>query len=161
MRAEAPVVKQSAVQKMVRDLGTAVCSAIAFATFGVAQQNSITIQVIDGKSGNPVSDARVLVFTGDTVTNLRTHKGSKEAHTNQQGLAIIPIDPETTKWIQPWVDWKHQCSENPNEVHIEVEQIKQTGVQGNNACGKATQLAIPGRLTLFVRNMTLKEKMDL
>jgi len=63
--------------------------------------------------------------------------------------------------MQPWVDYKHQCSDDPNDLKIEVGTINAVGIRAANSCGNSKSPIVPGRLTVFVRAMTLKEKMDL
>ncbi len=122
-------------------------------------QNAITIHVLDGKNGKPVSGEHVIVAQGSSPEEVRLQKNHYDLHTNQQGIAILHVDNMLDSRIQVWVDFHVLCQKSPNFESFSVREIVQTGVSTANSCGSVAVESGPRKLFVFVRKPTFREKL--
>ncbi len=123
------------------------------------QDNSIVVHVINGKNGKPLAHAHVLIFGGSAAEDIRLNGIPYSLQTDADGLAVLTLSP-TVSQLKVFVDWHTVCrKESPNIVSYSVAGIKAHGINTPNNCGSASRDSTPGHFFVFVRGMTLQEKM--
>jgi hypothetical protein len=121
-------------------------------------QKVFSLQILDAKTGKPVVNNHVLVFSGADAQSVKDHKGSHEATTDGNGLASLSL-AEDSQFLQVWVDWHSLCHSDPNSETISIVNLASQGV-AFNTCSKNVFPNQPGRLTIAVRPETFWEKMN-
>ena len=122
------------------------------------EPTSLTIQVLDAKTGKPVPANHVLVFTGATPQDVQFHRGHLDAVTDADGLALVTLDSRQPRYAQMWIDFHSRCQKHPNFESISLERVHDHGLVLND-CSKLTKDPIPNHVTVYVRSETLAEKM--
>ncbi len=127
-------------------------------TLGASQQPTpsngytITIRVLNGKTGKPVKDEKPNVSLGDPAdpTNPATDSNG-EIH-----LHISSQHPKTLGFLPNYyVDCRYKREE------FSIDEIIAKGIVTGNLCGKAHIEPTPGVLVVYVRKMSFREKWDL
>ena len=131
-----------------------------FAKVAICQQSSVLIRVINGKTGKPIANER-LVFFGGKSPEEAAHKVQKlnDATAGADGVVAYRIDPNATGWIQVFTDGLTPCFANPNSRSFSVDKIIKTGESTLNDCGKAVAQNSPGTFVVFAREANLSEKL--
>ena len=117
----------------------------------------LTILVLNGVSGKPIDNARLLVFAG-TTDDVRSEQHSFDLHTDATGTAIVPPGQMWAANLLIFVDFMTQCEPHPNLTSLSVPLAMQTGLVGANSCGSVKVQATPGQLVVFARKPTLRER---
>jgi hypothetical protein len=125
----------------------------------MAQVKEITLQALDGKTGKPLANQRLLVFAGDTAEAATFHRQNFVLTTEADGKAKLPITSTDTKWIQVWADGLTLCQTKPNDLSFKVETISTVGVSAPNTCSPLSQTPKSGIFIVFARESTFSEKM--
>jgi hypothetical protein len=125
-----------------------------------ALSQTITLKAVNGKSGKPLPNQRLLVFAGGDAKEVRLQKHFYDLKTDALGVATLVVDDETIKRIQVWVDFQHLCQSIPNSQSFGLDEIASTGLQTPNDCGSATESRTPGLLVIYARPRTPREIRD-
>ena len=125
----------------------------------VPAKREVAIQLLNGKSGKPLTGQRILIFGGSTPEEAGFHETHFEVKTDATGLARITFDPKQTQFIEVFVDFMTVCDTKGNKPTFDVKAIVETGFAESNTCGSAKAKLQPGRLVVFARSPTLREKM--
>jgi hypothetical protein len=133
--------------------------AFILAASAMAQVKEITLQALDGKTGKPLANQRLLVFAGDTAEAATFHHQNFVLTTDAAGKAQLPIASMDTKWIQVWADGLTLCQTKPNSLSFKVETISTVGLSAPNTCSPLLQAPKSGVFIVFARESTLSEKM--
>ena len=146
---------------MIRSATGIRCAVLTtlFAGVALGQQRSIVIRALDGKTGKPLANQRLVGFGGKSEGDARFKQSSFEATTAKDGTAVVTIGPGT-QWIQVWVDRLTLCQDKPNFRAFRVDTIAATGDSSPNQCGRVAVKNIPGTFTVFARTPTWREKME-
>jgi hypothetical protein len=142
----------------------------------------VTIKLVNGRNGNPMSNSHVNVWVGtkrkeamviptdkDGIARLRLTDNDNEAdlHIREKHIGDnVVIDPivkydEYFRVNVPFVI----CYPHVRDyswlaiTDISTKQLLQQGIVWPNSCGKATASPRPGELTIFVRPLTWWEKL--
>jgi hypothetical protein len=134
--------------------------AVATSKPAFTQTKEITLQALNGKNGKPLPNQRLLFFAGLTAEAARNHSVSFEAVTDASGLAVVQIDPAKARYLQVFADFMTVCIQEPNSYTIALSEIMNTGGSTPNTCGTLHTPSTPGRLIIYAREATLREKMD-
>lgn len=111
-------------------------------------QNSITIHVLDGRTGKPISTEHILIF----VTNDPKYPHARIIDERTDAHGIYTVRDVDFKFIQVAVDWHIPCMKHPsNRLEYSVAEIMSTGMSTFNSCGDAKVEPQPGNLYVFVR----------
>jgi hypothetical protein len=131
-----------------------------FASAALCQQRSIVIKAVNGKTGKPIANQRLLIWGGKSEQDAM-HKVQQldDVSTGADGTAVFAIDSDTTGWIQVWADRLTLCQDNPNSRAFSIGKTIQTGESSPNNCGGAPAKNTPGTFVVFAREPTLREKM--
>jgi hypothetical protein len=137
---------------------SALVLAAQSGTFASAQSTSVTIVALDGRNGKPLPSQRLVVFAGNTLSELRVQKYSFDLTTDQNGFAILTIDRARASYIRVFVDFKTLCQSGPS-WNLDLAEIVAKGLIATNDCGSIARGLKPNQLTIFARPATLREKM--
>jgi hypothetical protein len=131
-----------------------LCFSLLALTWSASSQ-TLKIQVLDGKSGRPLANQRV-VLMGQSGSEGARRIG--DFHTEADGnITVSPIDPEVRS-LSVYVEWHHLCAKN--QATLSVISVLSTGLASENSCNpKLERTTEPGTLILFVRDETFFEKM--
>lgn len=131
-------------------MALAVCCAAATA-------QDIRVRLLDGKTGRPIANTRLLIFGTNSSTD--PHEFSFARGTDDHGEAILPADQLHGRFLQVFTDFMTDCVSNPNRSALSVEAIHAKGLVRENTCSKLSATAHPHELVVFARKPTLREKM--
>jgi hypothetical protein len=119
---------------------------------------TITVRLINGKNGKPVSDdAPNIHFAGDNA------RYGGNPPTNSNGEVVVSVhSPDIEVMPNLYADcrYKHDSTAGLG-VKYSIEEILRTGIVSENFCGKHRLKPLPGVLILYVRPRTLFEGMRL
>ena len=114
-----------------------------------AQSASIRLRLIDGRNGKQFSAEyeQAWYAGGYTIIAIRSHDAS--------GVDTITLEKSASIWVA--ANGYHDCRPKKNiraKASYSVTEIATNGIVTKNDCGKATVIAKPGELILFVRPLT-------
>lgn len=121
-----------------------------------AQTKEIAILALDGKTGRPIANEHLLVFEGDSQTNIG--KKHSDLKTDENGIAMLSLDDPSISRIQVFVDFHVLCQKLPNGNSFSVDEVERNGLATPNICGKATLSNFPSRLVVFAWPPTLLDR---
>lgn len=124
--------------------------------YRVAGSSPIELHVVDGKSGKPLSNARILVGQSESKSKIDA-SDHFEVRTNERGVAVLSSG--LRHWIRIWVEWHALCQPKSDQAIYDTALVRSQGIVGSNSCGSATARAIPNTLYVFVQDESLTEKM--
>lgn len=140
-------------------VGLLLFSNVVFAQAGGLEQPvNISVQALDGRSGKPLANQHLLVFTGASVNVVKSHAEHTGLTTDKDGLGTLTIYPSKTHWIQVWADGRILCQNNPNQDSFSVATIMSKGLATPNTCGTLATETTPGHFIVFARSAHFKEK---
>jgi len=117
---------------------------------GAACCQTVTVQIINGRNGKPISKVRVYIAFDDLKS-----RAPLDLNTNQQG--IIQFETNGAKTFQVHPVGEVTCGEQPIGTphrNYSIEEILKNGILTQNNCGNPTVEAPRGRLVYFVRRAT-------
>jgi hypothetical protein len=131
-----------------------------FASVALCQQREIVIKAVNGKTGKPIVNQRLVIWGGKSEQDaLHKVQNLDDLTTRADGTAVLKIDSDNTGWIQVWADRLTLCQDNPNSRAFSVEKVMRTGESSPNNCGSAPLTNIAGTFIVFARQPTLREKL--
>lgn len=138
----------------------ALCLLISSYAAGVIAQNTtFSIRVLNGKTGKPIGHQRLLLFGGATPDEVRSHKLHIDLTTNAEGLVNVTANSNTFRLFEVWPDFMTRCA--PQLETFPTQTIIRAGVASPNGCSRSiTAQPRPGELTFYVRQPTVREKMN-
>ncbi|HZP24740.1 MAG TPA: hypothetical protein VFB04_14930 [Terriglobales bacterium] len=126
---------------------------------GMEKTLNITVHVLDGRTGKPMSDQHVLVFTGLSSDAVKTHAQHTSVTTDKDGVGMLTIYPAETQWLQVFADSRVLCYPNPNQSTFSVSDILSKGLVTSNDCSALVREPSPGHFIIFARPSRFMEKM--
>jgi hypothetical protein len=133
-------------------------STLLFCAVCPAQQSIITIRLLNGKNGKPITDRDFNIWLGNSNNLLRD--------TDLRGEIKMDVTDVNPRKIRVLPDFRFDCRSKQDFgegrlIEYSLEEILTKGVVGNNLCGKATSLPQPSVLIIFARPRTFIEKWKL
>jgi hypothetical protein len=125
-----------------------------------ALSQTVTLKIVNGITGKPLTNQRLVVFAGKNADDVRFQKHVYDLKTDTSGLASLTVDDSDLKRIQVWADFQHLCQATPNFRSFDLAEIASTGLSTPNDCGSITLKITPGTLTIFSRPRTKREIRD-
>lgn len=153
---------------MTRRLKVAICfftglflfsDMVMAQTGALAQTVNVTVQTLDGRNGKPLSNQRLLVFTGLTSDAVKSHAEHTGLMTDKGGVGTLTIYLAETQWIQVWADGRVLCQQHPNQNSFNVATIMSKGLTTPNTCSALVREPTPGHFIIFARPTHLTEKL--
>ena len=118
---------------------------------------TITIRVLNGKTGKPVKDEKPNVSLGDAgdPTNPATDSnGEIHLHitSRHRSLGFLP---------NYYVDCRYKKDQPSPNGTFSIDEIVSKGIVTGNLCGKAHIEPVPSVLVVYVRKMSFREKWEI
>jgi hypothetical protein len=136
-----------------------VSIATAFDVISYAQseqRGQIRICLINGRSGQPVSNNHLLV-RGALDKSGDGSKVNIGVNTDKDGYVTVSLPTQNLSAIEIWTEWYQPCSKTRT---FPVEQLLHFGIVSENSCKpKITQPPAQGTLIFYIRPETFFEKM--
>jgi hypothetical protein len=132
-----------------------LCALLIAPCASHAQTAEIHIRIINGKTGRPIKNETLRVWT------TRNHVDADLWPTDANGSVLLKVDGAT----QIAVDANQYAScrtlpanQQASQFLYSVAEILNKGIATDNTCGPVRVAARPGELILFERPFTLMEK---
>lgn len=153
------------LERILKALLTVACAAVCCGSLAAQTAKTITIRMIDGASGKPLSSSSVLI----RINHLPTPHGDW-VHANEDGTATVTLPPDATL-LTPQASYGDAMDSYVNCDAVKdkefvgphwyaVSEILATGVVTPNGCGKRTAVAKPGEFVFFVRAKNWRDSMQ-
>ncbi|MGA9070461.1 MAG: hypothetical protein WB424_09415 [Terracidiphilus sp.] len=127
-------------------------------TFPVVHNEPITVRIVGGINGMPLSNLHLTLIGGYDQSDLHDQLYREEVLTDAMGNAHLPRQLANLPWLQVWVGSMPLCQRNPRKTSFSVELIRRDGLSAPNLCGPVTAEESPGVFTVFVKNKAEKLK---
>lgn len=124
----------------------------------MAKAIDIVVQAVDGRSGKPLANQHLLVFTGPSSEAVKSHAEHTGLTTNKEGVGTLTIYPAETQWLQVWADGRILCQQDPNRNTFNVATIMSKGLAAPNTCSAVVEQPPPGHFIIYARPAHFKEK---
>jgi hypothetical protein len=148
-----------------------ILAMIALCTVSRAQTSrSITIQMLDSKTGQPIVTSEFQAWTGES--SITAHTGGISPRYVKPGSdgfgelmlplgpSVITIHAQYGKAGWGYVNCDRLKDRGPFREHwYSISEIMSSGIAAPNYCSKRQAAAKPGQFIFFVREMTSWEKM--
>ncbi|MDR3752634.1 MAG: hypothetical protein P4K93_14150 [Terracidiphilus sp.] len=126
---------------------------------GRAQQNSlpvvhpepITIRILDGKGGAPLAHVHLQVAAGYDGRDVRLGLWSEEVITDGQGRASLPGSLKNFSLVAVWVAKHKLCAAHGRSTYMNLDDIRNQGLNTPNRCGTTVVAETPGVLNVFAK----------
>ena len=99
--------------------------------FAYGPSKAVTIRLINGKSGKPVKNERLLILFGSSPHDVRIHTRSTDLHTDSNGEATLPLKDSTIVYLHVFADFRTFCEENSNSRIFAIEDVPREGETGS------------------------------
>jgi len=124
-----------------------------------AQQNSlpavhpepITIRILDGKGGAPLARVHLQVAAGYDDHDLRLGLWREEIVTDGQGRASLPGSLKNFSLVAVWVAKHKLCAAHGRSTYMNLDNIRNEGLNTPNRCGTTVVAETPGVLNVFAK----------
>jgi hypothetical protein len=144
------------IRPLAFSLATFALSAAALCradeTFPVVHSEPITIRILSGKNGLPLSNLHLLLVGGYDQSDLHDQLFREDALTDTFGKVRLSNQLTNLPWLQVWVSKMPLCQSNPRKTSFSVELIRRDGLSAPNLCGPVSAENSPGVFTVFVKN---------
>ena len=117
----------------------------------------LNILVLNGTTGKPIPDVRLLVFAGSTPEETRLHTHSFDLKTDREGAALVPSGQMWPSTLQVLADHMTTCEPHPKSETLSILLAMRNGLVTPNSCGTSNVQAKPRQLIVFARKPTLQE----
>ena len=136
----------------------AAASCRADETFPVVHNEPITVRIVSGKNGNPLSNLHLVLLGGYDQSDLHDQLYREEVLTDSNGKVRLSNQLANLPWLQVWVGKMPLCQSKPRKASFSVELIRRDGLNAPNLCGPVLARESPGIFTVFVKNRAKKLK---
>jgi hypothetical protein len=135
-----------------------VSNCVADETFPVVHDDPITVRIVGGINGIPLSNLHLVLIGGYDQSDLHDQLYRREVLTDTFGNVRLPKQLANLPWLQVWVNKMPLCQSNPRKTSFSVELIRRDGLNAPNLCGPVSAQETPGIFTVFVKNKAKKLK---
>ena len=128
--------------------------AFAMSTFlpMPASAQQIHVKVLNAKNGKPFNHVNLTIGTAGPQTS------SFHIETDHTGLAVVQLVSNGSISVYA-MGYQTDCRPALQQQRsFPFSEIVTKGITITNSCGKATYIAAPGELVIFVRNTTFLER---
>lgn len=119
--------------------------------FPVVHSETITVKVLDGKSGRPQPRLHIVLIGGYNRLDLQKELWREEALTDAGGMVHLSRQLSNLPFFRVQVLKRHSCQPDEGNASFSLEQIRRDGQSSANRCGLATAAEAPGVFTFFVK----------
>ncbi len=121
-------------------------------TFPQVHNEPITIRILDGKDGHPISHVHLTLIAGYSHRDLHLGMWHADLLTNNLGKVRLPDVMANLPFLQISVEKRHMCQSGSGAATFSVESIRRDGLSTPNRCGFVAAESAPGILAVFVRD---------
>jgi hypothetical protein len=125
-------------------------------TFPVVHKEPITVRILSGKNGLPLSNLHLVLVGGYDQSELHDQIFREEVLTDAFGNVRLSNQLANLPWLQVWVSKMPLCQSNPRKTSFSVELIRRDGLSAPNLCGPVSAQNAPGVFSVFVKNKAKK-----
>jgi hypothetical protein len=152
---------------MIRPITLSLAAAIALSaaslcrageTFPEVHSDPITVRIVSGKNGQPLSNLHLVLVGGYDRSDLHDQFYREEVLTDPFGKVRLSNQLANLPWLQVWVSKMPLCQSNPRKTSFSVELMRRDGLSAPTLCGPVTAQNAPGTFTVFVKNRANKLK---
>jgi hypothetical protein len=125
--------------------------ALFVSTAGLTSAQTITIRLLDAKSGKPMGYENITVdwhTPGFDSSELRLDAGGLAQVSALSGTVGFSLRPGPRRGSEPNRVACFDCNKW-NEFSISIAEVMKTGLIPGNKCGKATRSAHPGEIVFW------------
>ena len=141
----------------------ALCALVLCVAFGVvlrasAQTAPLRVQILNGKTGRPLANQKIVVMGRDGVPAHAAHEFGTEM-TDGEGYAALPELNTPLTEVRVFVESHLPCSKT-GKHDFSLAKVRVSGVVSENVCRpRITMYPQAGTLIFYVRDETFIEKM--
>jgi hypothetical protein len=147
---------------MIRPLSLSLIAVAALChaaeKFPVAHTDPITVRIVSGKNGQPLSNLHLVLVGGYDRSDMHDQLYREEVLTDPFGKVRLSNQLANLPWLQVWVSKYPLCQSDPRKASFSVELMRRDGLSAPNLCGPVTAQIAPGTFTVFVKNRAKKLK---
>jgi hypothetical protein len=125
-------------------------------TFPVIHNEPITVRIVGGINGMPLSNLHLVLVSGYDQNDLHNQLYREDVLTDAFGNARLPKQLANLPWLQVWIGSMPLCQSKPRQASFSVELIRRDGLSAPNLCGAVSAQNTPGVFTVFVKNKAEK-----
>jgi hypothetical protein len=104
--------------------------------FPVVHSEAITIRILDGSDGHPISHAHLNLLAGYNQRDLHLEMWRQEAFTDDRGKARLSDALANLPFLQISVARKPACEAHAASATFSVDLIRRDGLSTPNRCGR-------------------------
>lgn len=136
---------------------TAIASVIGTVSLAAhAQTQDLRLQILNGKTGRPVTNTHVTLWRDMNHTPL-SREAAAQVTTDGEGYAAVPAND--SEFIVVYTDGRQPCSTTFKRTYS-LTDVRMHGLVSENSCNKHIHTyAEQGTLVVFVRELTLYERL--
>lgn len=120
-------------------------------SFPVEHRGPITVRVLNGRSGQPLARARLMLLAGYGERDIEQRLWREEAVTDATGQALVPRALRDFPFLAVRVAKAKLCQDTSHGETYNVERIRGEGLHAPNDCGIVTVSDTPEVLVVFAR----------
>lgn len=146
---------------MLRPLALSLAAGAALLTtslngaaesFPVVHNEPITVRILGGKDGLPLTHVHLILLGGYDQRDLHDQLFRVEVLTDAHGQARLSRQLANLPWLQVWVATKLLCQAKARGESFSVDLIRRDGLSAPNRCGTAVVEDAAGIFTVFVKS---------
>ena len=118
--------------------------------FPVVHNDTITVRVLNGKYGVPITHAHLTLAGGYDTRDIGLKLWQEELLTDRKGEVRLPNALANLPFLQILVKDHKLCEAHPKAGMFSVEQMRRDGLSAPNRCGTFAVEDAPGVFTVFV-----------
>ncbi len=157
------------VQRTFRAVLSLVCMAALCGSLHAQAPKTITVRVLDAKTGQPVADSNLLVRINelDAMHNdwVRQNDDGTASVKIPAGASVLSVQATYDNSMEIYINCDAGKQKNTSTMHwYSVTEILTSGVVAPNECGKEKDVdkiratAKPGEFVFFVRKRNWREQ---
>jgi hypothetical protein len=126
--------------------------------FPVIHNEPIAVQVLDGRTGNPQPDTRVVLIAGYDRRDLALGQWREELLTDASGKVHLSNELRNLPFLRIEVLQRHACDRSADQAAFSIERIRIDGFSGANHCGMAVLADTPGVIAFFIKGRKMPKE---
>jgi len=119
--------------------------------FPVVHNDTITVRVLNGKYGVPITHAHLTLAGGYDARDIGLGLWQEELLTDKKGEVRLPSGLANLPFLQILVTGHKLCQAHPKADMFSVERMRRDGLSSPNRCGTFAVEDAPGVFTVFVK----------
>jgi hypothetical protein len=125
-----------------------------------AQQATLTVKFVDGKTGRPVPNIYIAIKSYSSISASGIH--ILDSTNDEDGTATVTMDPGRGTWIEAFSeDIFRTCSDKGDSDRFSVDDIFSKGASTVDRCRHRFTLEknVPGHLVVYIHMLSFWQRM--